>query len=76
MTFSTIPIKLSNEELAMVSEYARSHNISLPDLYRNTLLEKIEDEIDLENLRDSIEASITIHEVGITQDEMEQLLSK
>ena len=43
-----ISVKLSNEETEIIKAYANKKNISLPDLIKNIVLEKIEDEYDLE----------------------------
>ncbi|MBG9983574.1 antitoxin [Aerococcaceae bacterium DSM 111022] len=76
MSQQTITFTIPNEEYDIVSEYARTHDISVNDLYRNTVFDKIEDDLDLTELQDTIRYSIESNEVGITQDEMEQLLSK
>lgn len=60
----------------MVLEYAKAHNFSLTELYRNAVLEKIEDEIDLRTLWGDMEVSTEKNEVGSSQGEMEQLLNE
>ena len=47
--YSTIyyRIRLSNEEKALAESYARIHNLSLGEAFKNALFEKIEDEYDL-----------------------------
>lgn len=44
----TISVRLSNEDSELIKAYADIKNISLSDLIRNAVLEKIEDEYDLE----------------------------
>ncbi len=44
----TISVRLSDRDTELVKAYAEMNNISLSDLVRNAVLEKIEDEIDLE----------------------------
>ena len=44
MSFS---IRLSNEEKALAESYAKIHNLSLKEAFKNALFEKIEDEYDL-----------------------------
>lgn len=44
----TIQARVKLEEKKVIDNYARMNNISISDLIRNTLLEKIEDEIDLD----------------------------
>ena len=50
----TISVRLSNEETAIIKAYAELNNISLSDLVRKAVLEKIEDEYDLESYRKAI----------------------
>ena len=44
----TISVRLNDEETKLIKTYANINNISLSDLVRNAILEKIEDEYDLE----------------------------
>ena len=43
----TISVRLDDDDAALIKKYATLHNISLSDLIRQTLIEKIEDEYDL-----------------------------
>ena len=43
----TISVRLNEEDTKLIKAYAEMHNISLSDLIRTALLEKIEDEYDL-----------------------------
>ena len=43
----TISVRLNEEDTKLIKSYAEMHNISLSDLIRTALLEKIEDEYDL-----------------------------
>ena len=43
----TISVRLDDDDAALIKKYAALHNISLSDLIRQTLIEKIEDEYDL-----------------------------
>lgn len=45
----TISVRLSDKDTKLIKTYAEINNISLSDLVRNTILEKIEDEYDLES---------------------------
>lgn len=45
----TISVRLSDKDAKLIKTYADINNISLSDLIRNTILEKIEDEYDLES---------------------------
>lgn len=44
----TISVRLNDKDTELIKAYADMNNISLSDLIRNALLEKIEDEYDLE----------------------------
>lgn len=44
----TISVRLSDEDTELIKAYAEMNNISLSDLVRNSIIEKIEDEYDLE----------------------------
>lgn len=43
----TISVRLSEKDTELIKAYAKMNNISLSDLVRNAVLEKIEDEYDL-----------------------------
>ena len=42
-----ISLRLSDEDTMLIKKYAALHNISVSDLFRQAVLEKIEDEYDL-----------------------------
>lgn len=44
----TISLELNNDDTKLFEQYAKKHNISLSELVRNAIIEKIEDEYDLE----------------------------
>ncbi len=44
----TISVRLSDKDTELIKAYADMNNISLSDLIRNAVMEKIEDEYDLE----------------------------
>lgn len=75
MSQSTITFRIPDDEKKLVLEYAKAHNSSLTELYRNAVLDKIEDEIDLKTLRNVMEISKEKKEVGISQEKMEKLLN-
>ena len=43
----TISVRLSEKDTELIKTYAEMNNISLSDLIRNAVLEKIEDEYDI-----------------------------
>ncbi|MGM0241230.1 type II toxin-antitoxin system RelB family antitoxin [Enterococcus sp. AZ103] len=76
MSQTTVTFRIPGDEKELVSEYAKAHNSSISELYRNAVLEKIENEIDLKTLKAEMKLSKENKEVGISQSEMEQLLSE
>ena len=51
----TISVRLNEEDSKLIKTYADMNNISLSDLIRNAVIEKIEDEYDLECYKKAIE---------------------
>lgn len=51
----TISVRLSDKDTELIKAYADMNNISLSDLIRNAVLEKIEDEYDLECYYEAME---------------------
>ena len=51
----TISVRLSKEDTELIKKYAEMNNISLSDLIRNAVLEKIEDEYDLKCYYEAME---------------------
>lgn len=51
----TISVRLSDKDTELIKAYAEINNISLSDLIRNAVLEKIEDEYDLECYKKAVE---------------------
>ena len=47
-TFMAISLRLSDEETSLIKNYASLHNISISELFRQAVMEKIEDEYDLQ----------------------------
>ena len=50
----TISVRLSDKDTELIKAYADMNNISLSDLIRNAVMEKIEDEYDLESYKKAI----------------------
>ncbi|MGN0455089.1 MAG: type II toxin-antitoxin system RelB family antitoxin [Ruminococcus sp.] len=44
----TISLRLNDEDTKLIKKYAEINNISISDLFRQSVLERIEDEYDLE----------------------------
>ena len=51
----TISVRLSDKDTELIKAYADMNNISISDLVRNAVMEKIEDEYDLECYKKAIE---------------------
>ena len=52
----SISIRLNEEDEKLIREYASLKHISLSDLLRNSVIEKIEDEIDLKSFNKAMKA--------------------
>lgn len=50
----TISVRLSDEDTELIKAYATLNNVSVSELIRNAVLEKIEDEYDLESYKKAI----------------------
>jgi len=46
---ATFSLRVDDRDSKLIRDYAKLKNTSVSDLMRNALIEKIEDEIDLEN---------------------------
>ena len=44
---ATISVRVPDQELALIKNYARINNRSLSEIIRSTMLERIEDEYDM-----------------------------
>lgn len=51
----TISVRLSDKDTELIKAYAALNNISLSELVRNAVIEKIEDEYDLECYQKAIQ---------------------
>ena len=52
----TISLRLSEEDTKLIKDYAKVNNMSVSDLIRQAVIEKIEDEIDLAAYNKAVEA--------------------
>ena len=69
----TISVRLNEEDSKLIKAYAEMNHISLSDLIRNAVLEKIEDEYDLESYHKAI-AEYKKNPKTYTLDEVEKEL--
>lgn len=51
----TVSLRLNKEDEMLIKKYAEIKNESLSDLFRNALIEKIEDEYDLKAYKKALE---------------------
>ncbi len=69
----TISVRLNDKEIELIKAYADMNNISLSDLVRNAVMEKIEDEYDLECYKKAID-EYKENSKTYTMDEMKKEL--
>jgi hypothetical protein len=69
-----IRARISPEEETLVMQYVKAHNISVSVLIREAVMEKIENEIDV-NLYEKAMAEHTSHPQTVGFDEMVRLLN-
>jgi len=58
----TITLRLREDEERLIKEYAKAKNITVSALFRDTVLEKIEDEIDLERYHAAMKQHLENHQ--------------
>jgi len=68
-----ISLRLNNEDTMLIKNYASMHNISISELFRQAVLEKIEDEYDLRAYEKAI-ADYKADNEAYTLDEAEKEL--
>lgn len=68
-----ISIRLSEEDEKLFRDYAKIHNLSLSDMIRSAVIERIEDEIDLQSYQKAL-AEYKADPVTFTLDEVEEEL--
>lgn len=69
----TVSVDFSDRDTEILEKYAASKNLSLSELVRQTLLEKIEDESDLQLFDEAME-EYRKDPVTFSQDEVERML--
>lgn len=69
----TVSLRLSNAESALIKHYAEINHITVSDLFRTSVLSRIEDEYDLKAF-DAAYASYLEDPVTYTLDEVEKEL--
>lgn len=51
----TVSLRLNDEDSRIIKSYAEIHGISVSELFRSAVLERIEDELDLQAFNESME---------------------
>ncbi len=70
----TVSLRLNKEDEKLIKKYAELKNISLSELFRSALIEKIEDEYDLQAYKKAIE-EYKKNPVTYTHDEVAKMLN-
>ena len=65
----TISLRMDEEDEKLIKEYAKTKNITVSSLIRNAVLEKIEDEIDMDLYHIAMKQHIANPQV-VSYDEM------
>ena len=69
----TISVRLNEEDSKLIKAYAEMNNTTLSDLIRNAIIEKIEDEYDLQCYEKAIE-EYRKNPVTYTHEQVAQML--
>ena len=69
----SVSLRLSEEETVLIKNYALLHNISVSELFRQAVMEKIEDEYDLKAYEKAM-SSYLANPVTYSLDEVENEL--
>lgn len=69
----TISVRLNEEDTELFKKYAELNNVSLSEMIRNAVLEKIEDEYDLKCYQEAI-TEYRKNPVTYTHEEVARLL--
>jgi len=70
---TTISLRLNDSDSTLFKKYAQMHNVSISELVRRSVLEKIEDEYDLKDYNKAM-AAYKKNPVTYTLDEVEEEL--
>lgn len=69
----TVSLRLSDEDTMLIKKYAEMNNISVSDLFRQSVLERIEDEYDLKAYNKAVE-EYKADSVTYSHDEVGKML--
>lgn len=71
---STITVRLNEEEAKIFNEYAKLHGVPLSTLFKKTLEEKIEDELDMQVIKQYEENLENGYTETFTHEEVKRML--
>lgn len=65
-----ISVRMTERDNKLIKEYAAMHNISISDLIRNAVIEKIEDEIDIKSFDNALREMKKSYSLGDVKKEL------
>lgn len=71
---NTVTVRLNKEEEKIFNEYAKLHGIPLSTLFKKTLEEKMEDELDMQAIKEYEKNLENGHTETFTHDEVKKML--
>ncbi len=66
---ATISVRLNNEDSNLIKEYAKANGYTISQLIRDVLIEYIEDDLDVEQKKEIMEAREKMHKEGTVDAE-------
>ena len=67
---ATISLRVDERDSKLIRDYAKLKNTSVSDLMRNAIIEKIEDELDVENFDRVLATMETTHSLDDVKKEL------
>ncbi|SDY61675.1 hypothetical protein SAMN05660462_00466 [Proteiniborus ethanoligenes] len=71
---STITVRLNEEEAKIFNEYAKLHGVPLSTLFKKTLEEKMEDELDMQIIKEYEKSLENGYTETFTHEEVKKML--
>lgn len=69
----TISLRLNDEDTMLIKKYAEINNVSISELFRQAVIERIEDEIDLATYKEAMN-EYQADPVTYSHDEVKKML--
>lgn len=70
LSMATISLRVDDRDSKLIRDYAKLKNTSVSDLMRNAIIEKIEDELDVENFDRVLATMETTHSLDDVKKEL------